>query len=167
MTMPPYRQVALLAALALALSLGTLASAQGSGSNPPARPSAAPTSPGSASMPAATRSAAPAAAPDLIAVAFVADWCPGCKTMKPKLAAARKEAADAACLFVDVDQTDRQSPQGAFLLAALGLGELWEENAGKTGFVLLVDPGSGRVVGRLTPDQDTRQMVTTIRRLAS
>jgi hypothetical protein len=33
--------------------------------------------------------------------------------------------------------------------------------------VLLVDPSSGRVVGRLTPDQDTRQMVTTIRRLAS
>lgn len=118
-------------------------------------------------MPAEPHASFPAREPDLIAVAFVADWCAACKAMKPKLAAAMKASADSSCLFVNVDQTDRHSSQGEYLLASLGLADLWKDNAGKTGFVLLVNPRSHEIVGRLTADQDVNHMTTTIRSFAS
>ncbi|MCI0363511.1 MAG: thioredoxin family protein [Phycisphaerales bacterium] len=125
---------------ALALGIAGIAFAQ-SGSNPSgARPPAA------------------AQAPKVIALAFYADWCPGCKALKPKLEEVMKESATEPCLFIKLDQTDKDSHQAEYMVAALGIADLWKEHAGKTGYVLLVNSRTKRVVATLTADQDAEAM---------
>ena len=103
-----------------------------------------------------------AQAPRIIALTFYADWCPGCERLKPKLDSVIKAASKKPCLFVRLDQTDKESRQAEYLVASLGLGELWKEHGGHTGFTLLLDPRSKRVVARLTPDQDVESMKSTL-----
>ena len=122
-----------------------------------------PSQPGSAPKPSEAQDTA-ARMPDLIAVNFYADWCGKCQAMKPAVADTEKRIAGKPVLRVTLDQTDRESPQAEYLLAALGLGELWKEHAGKTGFILLVDPETRRVVGRVTSDMDAAAMVRSIDR---
>ncbi len=105
---------------------------------------------------------AAAQAPKVIALSFYADWCPGCQALKPKLESVMKAAGKQPCLFVKLDQTDKESRQAEFLLASLGLGELWKENGGKTGFTLLVEPKSKKVVGKIMADQDTESIKSTL-----
>lgn len=102
--------------------------------------------------------AAAAQAPKVIALAFYADWCPGCKALSPKLMEVMQNSAAQPCLFVKLDQTDKESHQAEYMLAALGYGDLWKENAGKTGYVLLVNTKSKQVVSTLTSDQSTEAM---------
>ncbi len=110
------------------------------------------------SRPSAPRQPAAAQSAKVIALSFYADWCPGCKALKPKLEDLMQSASTQPCLFVRLDQTDKQSRQAEYMLAALRLGDLWKTNAGKTGFVLLVDAKSGKVVSTLTADQDADAM---------
>lgn len=143
--------LASLSGVALIVGASVLSAAQ-SGSKPSGN-----------SRPAQTAEAAkPAAAPSVIALSFYADWCPGCKELAPKLEAVVAAAAKQPCLFVKLDQTDRDSRQAEFLLASLGMGELWKEHAGKTGYALLIDPASKRVVGRISADQDTETMKSNL-----
>jgi thiol-disulfide isomerase/thioredoxin len=106
---------------------------------------------------------AAAQAPRVIALSFYADWCPGCQELKPKLESLMKAAGRQPCLFVKLDQTNKESRQAEYLVAALGLGELWKEHGGQTGFTLLVEPRSKKVVGRLTGDQDIETMQSSLR----
>jgi thiol-disulfide isomerase/thioredoxin len=99
-----------------------------------------------------------AAAPKVIALTFYADWCPGCKALAPKLKEVMESSAAQPCLFVKLDQTAKESHQAEYMLAALRLGDLWKEHGGTTGFVLLVDAKTRKVVSTLTADQDTRSM---------
>ena len=62
------------------------------------------------------------------------------------------------CLTVKLDQTDKDSKQAEYMLVALGLGDLWKENAGKTGFVLLVDTTTKKVVNTITYKQDVKEI---------
>ncbi len=101
---------------------------------------------------------AAAQAPKVIALTFYADWCPGCQELQPKLTSVMQAAGKQPCLFVKLDQTDKDSRQAEFLLASLGFGELWKENGGHTGFALLVEPKSKRVVGKITADQTPEAM---------
>ena len=134
------------AASVLTLSLGaaTMALTQ-SGSSPS----------GSA---ATAKKPAVAAAPKLIALSFYADWCPGCRELKPKLDKVMSANHDAPCLFVKLDQTDKESQQAEFLLASLGMGELWKEHAGRTGYALVIEPKSKRVVATLQATQTEEAM---------
>lgn len=116
----------------------------------------------SGSQPNGTRApakqAAAAEAPKIIALNFYADWCPGCKALKPKLEEAMKDAASQPCLTVKLDQTDKESRQAEYMLAALGYGDLWKENAGKTGYVLLVDAKTHKVLSTITYKQDVSEI---------
>lgn len=106
---------------------------------------------------------APAAeAPRVIALNFYADWCPGCKALKPQLDEVIAGAASQPVLFVKLDQTDKASRQAEYTLAALGLGELWRAHAGKTGYVLLVNTQTRRVVGMLRGGLDTNALKATL-----
>ncbi len=137
------------AVLALsAAGVGGVALAQ-SGSSPSGTP-----------MPAVQ---APAAqAPKIIALNFYADWCPGCKALKPQLDEVIASATSQPVLFVKLDQTDKASRQAEYSLAAMGLGELWRAHAGKTGYVLLVDASTRRVVGMLRGGQETAALQATL-----
>ena len=137
--------------VALTLAFGGASLAQ-SGS----KPSGAPSAESSAKRPGIAQ------APKLIAVTLYADWCPGCKELKPKLDAVMGAADEQPCLFVKLDQTDKESRQAEFLLAALGLGDLWKEHAGKTGYTLLVEPKSKQVVATFQANQSVEAMKSAL-----
>lgn len=91
--------------------------------------------------------------PDVVAALFYADWCGSCKTLEPKVDAARGGAQldKQGVLFVRFDLTDAESSHQAGLLAqSLGLGAHFDHNAGATGYLLLIDAHSGKAIGRLT-----------------
>jgi len=142
---------------ALAVATAGVAVAQ-SGSSPSGTPEPRATQPGSESRPSGAKQPAAAQAPEAIALIFYADWCPGCKALKPKLEEALASMHEQPCLFVKLDQTVKESHQAEYLLAALGLGDLWKEYAGKTGFVLLVDAKSHKVLETITSAQDVKEI---------
>lgn len=97
--------------------------------------------------------------PEIIAVKFHADWCGYCKAMGPVFQELQAKYDQQPALYVVFDQTrefDRR--QSAYLASAMGLDEVWAEHGGKTGFVLLIDADSRRVVERLDHTQDLKQM---------
>lgn len=145
---------------ALTIAVAGVASAQ-SGTTPSGTPAPA-KQPGSDSKPSGTKQAAAAEAPKVIAVNFYADWCPGCKSLKPKLEEAMKDAAGQPLLTVKLDQTDKESKQAEYMLAALDLGDLWKEHAGKTGFVLLVDAKTKQVVKTITYKQEVKEITSAL-----
>lgn len=146
---------------AAALTAGGIAFAQ-SGTSPSGTPAPA-KQPGSDSKPSGTQKAE-ARAPKVIVLAFHADWCGKCKVLGPKLMdEVRPATASDPVLFVKVDLTNKDdSSQPEYLLSALGLGELWKEHGGKTGFALVVDAKSKKVVGTLKSDQDVSAMKTAL-----
>lgn len=107
--------------------------------------------------------AAPAEAPKIMIVAFHADWCPGCKVLGPKLVDEVLPAVgEKPYLVVKLDQTDKNSRQAEYMLAALGLGDLWSEHAGKTGFALVVDTETKKVLSTIMYNQEAAEITKTI-----
>jgi thiol-disulfide isomerase/thioredoxin len=143
---------------ALTIAAAGAAFAQ-SGTAPSGTPAPA-RQPGSDSKPSGQARAAEA--PKVIAINFYADWCAGCKALKPKLEEAMSVAEGQPCLTVKLDQTDKDSKQSQYMLAALGLGDLWKEHAGKTGFVLLVDANTKKVVNTITYKQDVKEIKSAL-----
>lgn len=144
---------------ALTLALAGIALAQ-SGSSPSGTP-VPEKQPGSDSQPSGAQRA-DARAPEVIALNFYADWCAKCKALRPNLDQAMTAAGGQPCLFVKLDQTDKYSVQAEYLLAALGAGDLWKENAGKTGFVILLDAKTKKVITRITADQSAESIQSAI-----
>lgn len=140
---------------ALTLAAAGIAFAQ-SGSQPSGTPAPKAVQPGSDSKPSGAHAAAEA--PKVIALQFYADWCPGCKALQPKLDEVMKDVSGQPCLTVKLDQTDKDSHQAEYLLAALGYGDLWKEHAGKTGFVVLVNAKTHKVLSTVTSMQETKDI---------
>jgi thiol-disulfide isomerase/thioredoxin len=94
------------------------------------------------------------AAPKLLVVKYHADWCGKCKAMQAPLETARAAVADEPVLFVTFDFTDTtRAKQSEYLASVLGFDDAWGQYERQTGFGLLVDPASGKVVGELrSPD---------------
>lgn len=104
----------------------------------------------------------------LYVVKFHADWCGSCRVLGPNIVKARGKAGldDEAVLFVTLDLTDATKRNQAGLMAsAIGLGDFYEQNAGKTGFALLIDADSGETKGRLTKDMDATKIIEAIQGL--
>lgn len=97
--------------------------------------------------------------PKVIAIKFHADWCGYCKAMGPVFEEMQAKYDQQPVLFIELDQTrefDRR--QAAYMAHALGLDSVWDEHGGKTGFVLLIDATTKRVVQRLSHEQSLKQM---------
>lgn len=96
---------------------------------------------------------------DAYAVLFYADWCASCKAIDPKLKEARQSLAGKSVLFVTFDMTDgKTKKQTAMLANALHLEDYFNENAGKTGFLLVIDAKNNKVVDRITKNDSTEEM---------
>lgn len=107
----------------------------------------------------ATRPASNAPQARMYAVAFHADWCMNCKALAPNLKEFKAKHAKAPLLHVKLDQTnDFTKHQAAMLAGALGMDKAWKDFNGKTGFVLLVDAKTKKVIGKITSDQSVEQM---------
>lgn len=94
-----------------------------------------------------------AAKPAVYGVLFYADWCGSCKALDPKVAEARKEAKldNQDILFVTLNLTDETTKhQAAMMAAVLGISDLYDSNAGKTGFMLLLNAETGEKLAQLT-----------------
>lgn len=97
------------------------------------------------------------------AVLFYADWCGSCKVIDPKLKEARESLDEGPALFVTFDMTDDKTKnQTALLASAIGLQKLYQENEGRTGFLLVIDAESKEVVDRITTEDSTQAIKTKI-----
>lgn len=106
-----------------------------------------------------------AAAPDKIAILMYADWCGSCKILDPKLKAVQPEFERKNILFVRFDLTnDATKHQSSLLAQALGVGELYEKNAGKTGYLAIVDRTSGQSIERITKDRSEADIRASLRK---
>ena len=89
-----------------------------------------------------------AAQPALIGVMLHADWCPNCKALDPKVKAVRAEFPDV--LFTRYDLTDEYTRRQSILFATwTGTDKALLVNQA-TGYMLLLEPKSGKEVGRLS-----------------
>ncbi len=93
------------------------------------------------------------------AVLFYADWCGTCKALDPKIEEAREALAEEPVLYVTFDMTDEKTTRHTAMLAnALQLDEHFNENAGRTGFLLLIDAESREVVDRITREDSAEDI---------
>jgi thiol-disulfide isomerase/thioredoxin len=108
-----------------------------------------------------------AAAPDKIAILMYADWCGSCKILDPKLKAVQPEFERGNILFVRFDLTNEATQHQSGLLAqALGVGELYKKNAGKTGYMTIVDRTSGQSIERITKDHSEADIRASLRKVS-
>lgn len=101
----------------------------------------------------------------LMVVSFHADWCGSCKIIEPNLVKARGKADldNKNVLFVTLDQTDATKRNQSKLLAnAIGVNNLYSDNKGKTGFILLVNSSNGEEIGKITKADDASSIISKI-----
>ena len=102
-------------------------------------------------------------APQTMIVKFYADWCGSCKVMQPELDKFLENTKDKSTLYVHFDLTDEQTRQkSAYLAHSLGLEDIYNEHAAKTGFALLVDNDSKAVEGKITKDMSSEEMLAML-----
>ncbi len=81
-----------------------------------------------------------------VVVDIYADWCAGCRKIKPTLEALKKEYGSKAN-FVVLDVTDKTTTEASAAKAKeLGLEDLFTKYKSKTATVAVVNPGTGEVV---------------------
>jgi len=103
--------------------------------------------------------------PILYAITFHADWCGSCAVLNPEVIKARgkSDLDNQNVLFITLDLTDKTTRhQAGLMAAALGIGDFYTENDGKTGFVLLVNSATREQLGTLTKAMDATQITATI-----
>ncbi|MEM9619424.1 MAG: thioredoxin domain-containing protein [Pseudomonadota bacterium] len=100
--------------------------------------------------------------PEIVAATFSSAWCSTCKILKPRLAKIIPEFSDKPVKFVELDFTLGQRTDIADQAAAEGLGEIYPRFEGATGFTLLVDKDTGKIVDMLTINHNERAMRAAI-----
>ena len=99
------------------------------------------------------------------AVSFHADWCGSCQVLGPQVEKARGKANldNQNVLFVKLDLTDETKRHQSMLMAeALGIGEYYKTNGGKTGFLLLVNSKDGKTIEKITKASDAGEIASKI-----
>ena len=96
--------------------------------------------------------------PQVIAVKLHADWCGSCKKMGTAFEDLSNKFDGKPVLFVTLDRTNNTTRHQSDLLAsAIGAGKIAADNPG-TGYVLLLDGKSRKVLGKLTADLSVKEM---------
>ncbi len=106
--------------------------------------------------------------PKVLAVLFYADWCSSCKELEPKLNKVKRDFEGKPILFTRFDLTDEfTNDQAAQYAALLGLENYYTENAGKTGYMLLIDSQSKKVLGRINKQDSPAEMKAALTKALS
>jgi thiol-disulfide isomerase/thioredoxin len=106
--------------------------------------------------------------PKVLAVLFYADWCSSCKELEPKLNKVKRDFEGKPILFTRFDLTDEfTNDQAARYAALLGLENYYTENAGKTGYMLLIDSQSKKVLGRINKQDSSEAMKAALTKALS
>ena len=105
-------------------------------------------------------------APKLMVVKFHADWCRICRAMGPVFEDLQNKMDGPNILFIKLDFTNNQTKHQANMLgSALGITPILKKNYRRTGFILVIDPKTKKVLQKLTKDDDVYSMETKIRAL--
>ncbi len=109
-------------------------------------------------------SAASVQAPALYVVKMHADWCPGCRILGDLRETVAPHVEGLPVRFVTLDLTDRRSTERALVKArVMGLEEVWLRNQGRTGVVLLIEPGQDEVAEMFTARDSAEKIAEAIR----
>ena len=101
--------------------------------------------------------------PEVVIVDFHADWCGKCEQLGPSLSKAEENLADEPALFVKLDMTnDRTKKQAEYLMAELGMGDIWTEHGTATGFALVLDTQSDQVLSKINFNSSADEIGKTI-----
>jgi len=104
--------------------------------------------------------------PKVIGALFYADWCSSCKTLAPKLKAAKAKFVNKPALLTTFDMTNLTSQyQSGQLAKALGLSKIFTKTGVKTGFMLLIDPETGKQIGKINPKDSVDEIVSKIEKV--
>ncbi len=102
------------------------------------------------------------AEPEIIAATFSSAWCSSCKILEPRLKALIPDFSDQPVKFVKLDFTLGQRGAVADKAAREGLGQIYPQYKGATGFTLLVDADTGEIVDSLTIRHSEKAMRAAI-----
>ena len=107
----------------------------------------------------ATTQAADPAEPELIGVMFYADSCGSCKILDPKIKKVQANYLSKPLLFATFDHSnDASKNQAALLAGSLDLGEVYKAQEKASGFMLVIDAETKKVVTKLTKDMTEEQI---------
>ena len=97
-----------------------------------------------------------------VVVDIYADWCAGCKKIKPTLEALKKEYGDTAN-FVVFDVTDKSTTEASEAKAKeLGLSDVFAKYKAKTATVAVMNPETGEVVELFQKNQNKGDYVAAL-----
>jgi thiol-disulfide isomerase/thioredoxin len=113
----------------------------------------------SAAQPARADDAAAKQKPQVVGLIFYADWCGTCKALEPRIDEARKHLTAKPVYITRVDLTDDATRAQSQLFANwVGLGEIYRQHSGGTGFMLLIDPEQKKVIQRIGAKHTAEQI---------
>ncbi len=101
--------------------------------------------------------------PQVIGLLMYADWCKSCKVLEPKLNDVKREFEGEGIFFTRFDMTDDFTIEQSSLYASwVGLEDIFRDNEGRTGYMLLIDPTSKKVLAKLVKTQSTDEIRNSI-----
>jgi len=104
------------------------------------------------------------ASPDLLVVKFHADWCGSCIAMGPSFEEVQKRFKNENISFIKLDFTDSNTTNKASEVGKIsGIESILIDNHRKTGFVLIIDNQSKKVLYKLTKNDNVDVMEKKIR----
>ncbi len=96
--------------------------------------------------------------PRLVAAMFRSSWCSACRVIEPRIEDVRAEYEDAAIDWVKFDFTLGRRGGLRELAEAEGLLAIYDDAAGSTGFMLLIDRDTNQVFEMITMDYGRDQI---------
>ncbi len=101
--------------------------------------------------------------PDYLVVKFHADWCGNCKAMGSSFEDLQGKFKDDNIEFVKFDLTnDKTSALAESKAKQIGISDILDKNR-KTGFILIIDNTTKKILYKLTKKDSTDAMETKIR----
>ncbi len=101
--------------------------------------------------------------PDYLVVKFHADWCGNCVAMGSSFEDLQEIFKEKNIEFVKFDLTDKETTARSESKARqIGISDILNDNR-KTGFILIIDNTSKKVLYKLTKNNDTDAMEDKIR----
>jgi len=100
--------------------------------------------------------------PNLVAATFYSAWCSACAVLDPKLRDVAPAFEGRAVTFHKFDFSLGQPDRLQADAEALGIGDIYRENKGATGFMTLVDRRNQEVLATITMGQSRDEIRQTI-----
>lgn len=100
------------------------------------------------------------------AVLVYADWCGSCKVLDPKIKRVQTMGPVPGLEYVTLDYTAKDAKAFFAQAEAAGVGKAVRDYLGgtvKTGQLLLVDVNDKKVIGKVTKDLDSGEILTAVK----